>query len=104
MVVPCGGINEKLPVTCASVAEDALLHDGTAQSEVIRERPAHANCRVIAIQKPSDSFVVGVRGVNALQYRPIPVQQALRRHCRNETQIAFDVVSICVEDKASFAP
>ena len=39
----------------------------------------------------------------ASAYLPIPsssffVQQALRRHCRDETQIAFDIVSICVAD------
>jgi hypothetical protein len=54
------------------------------------------------LQKPPDSIIVGVRSVDSLQYRAIPVQQALHGHCRNETQIAADVVSICVADKASF--
>ena len=30
MAVPGSGINEELPVACAGVAENALLHDGTA--------------------------------------------------------------------------
>jgi len=36
MTVPGGGINEELPVACAGVAENALLHDGMAQREVLR--------------------------------------------------------------------
>ena len=33
----------------------------------------------------------------------VPFEKSLRRHSWNETQIAVDVVSICVADKASFA-
>src|SRR5581483_12505410 len=101
MAVSCGGINEKLPVTCACVAKNALLYHGTAQREVFRKRPART-CGVIVLQKPPDPIIVSIRGVNALQYRPIPVQQALHGHRRDETQIEVGVVSICVADNASF--
>jgi hypothetical protein len=101
MAVPCGGIKEKLPVACACVAENALLHDGTTQRDVLRERPARTG-GLIALQKPTDPIVVGVRSLNAFQYRPIPIQQALRGHSWNETQLAVDVVSVSVADKASF--
>src|SRR5512141_2442195 len=87
MAVPCGGINEQLPVAYTCVAENALLHDGATQRDVLRERPARSGW-LIALQKPSDPIIVGVRGVNALQYRTIPIQQILCRHYRNKTQMA----------------
>ena len=34
VAVPGGGINEELPIACPCVAENALLHDGTAQCDL----------------------------------------------------------------------
>ena len=50
-----------------------------------------------ADQKLRDAVRLG-RGTEVVLF-----ENSLRRHFWNETQIAVDVVSICVADKASFA-
>ena len=72
-----------LPVACAGVAENALLHDGTAQCEALREGAARTG-GPIALQKMPDPVVVSLRGADSFQDRPIPVEKALCGHCWDE--------------------
>jgi hypothetical protein len=81
MAVPGGGINEELPVACACVAENALLHDGTAQCEVLREGATRTS-RPIALQKMPNPVVVSVLGRGFVSRSsdtgPVGVAQALQ--------------------------
>src|SRR5512147_2876113 len=101
MAVAGGSIDEKPPVTRAGFAEDTLPYDGTTEGLVLGERTAHATGRVVKTQKTPNPFIVGIRGIDALQNGTIAVQQTLGSHFRQITQIAFNVVPVCLTENAS---